>query len=272
MGVKRKVGLALGTGAARGLAHIGVLEVLEKEGIPIDMIAGTSAGAVIGALYAQGKDTNQIKKLVMDLNWKRLASLVDLALPKTGFIGGRKINNLMRSFIGDMEFRDLRIPLACVATDIETGEEVVINHGSVLEGIRASVSVPVIFTIAKWEGRYLVDGGLVNPVPVSVLQRMGADFVIAVNVVPEASERGRRRGKKPIKGGKEPNIINVIMQTVYITTHSMVKSSLEGADIVIEPQVAHIAAGDFHQAQECILQGKRAAQGCITKIRGLLQE
>ncbi|MBA7662740.1 hypothetical protein ES703_70771 [subsurface metagenome] len=272
MGVKRKVGLALGTGAARGLAHVGVLEVLEKEGIPIDMIAGTSAGAVIGALYAQGKDASQMKKLVMDLNWKRLASLVDLALPKTGFIGGRKINNLMRSVIGDMEFRDLRIPLACVATDIETGEEVVINQGSVLEGIRASVSVPVIFTIAKWEGRYLVDGGLVNPVPVSVLKRMGADFVIAVNVVPEASERGRPRGKKPIKGGKEPNIINVIMQTVYITTHSMVRSSLEGADIVIEPQVAHITAGDFTQAQECILQGKRAAQGCITKIRGLLQE
>jgi len=268
---RRKVGLALGTGAARGLAHVGVLEVLEKEGIPIDMIAGTSAGAVIGALYAQGKDASQMKKLVMDLNWKRLASLVDLALPKTGFIGGRKINNLMRSVIGDMEFRDLRIPLACVATDIETGEEVVINHGSVLEGIRASVSVPVIFTIAKWEGRYLVDGGLVNPVPVSVLKRMGADFVIAVNVIPEAGERGRRRGKKPIKGGKEPNIINVIMQTVYITTNSMVKSSLEGADIVIEPQVAHIAAGEFNQAQECILQGKRAAQGCVTKIRGLLQ-
>jgi len=165
MGVKRKVGLALGTGAARGLAHIGVLEVLEKEGIPIDMIAGTSVGAVIGALYAQGKDTNQIKKLVMDLNWKRLASLVDLALPKTGFIGGRKINNLMRSVIGDMEFRDLRIPLACVATDIKTGEEVVINHGSVLEGIRASVSVPVIFTVAKWKGRYLVDGCLLYTSP-----------------------------------------------------------------------------------------------------------
>ena len=142
---KRKVGLALSGGAARGLAHIGVLEVLEKEGISIDMIAGTSAGAAIGALYAQGKDINQIKSLVLDLNWKRLVSLVDLALPKTGFIKGRKVKNQLRSIVGDIEFEELRIPLACVATDIRTGEEVIIKQGSVLEGVRASISIPVIF-------------------------------------------------------------------------------------------------------------------------------
>lgn len=264
---RRKVGLALGGGAARGLAHIGVLEVLDKEGIPIDMIAGTSAGAAIGALYAQGKDASQIKNLVIDLNWKRLASLVDLALPKTGFIGGRKIKNLLRSITGDIEFGDLRIPLACVAADIVSGEEVVIKQGLVLEGVRASISIPVIFTLVKRKGRYLVDGGLVNPVPVSVLKRMGADFIIAVNVVPDISERTRQASKEPIKDAKEPNIINVIMQSLYITTYSMARSSLVGADVIIEPQVTHIGWGDFHRAQECILQGELAARNSILEIK-----
>lgn len=264
---KKKIGLALGSGAARGLAHIGVLEVLEREGIPIDMIAGTSAGAAIGALYAQGKDASQIKSLATDLNWKKLASLVDLTLPKTGFIGGKRIKNLLESTIGDIEFGDLKIPLACVATDMGTGEEVVINQGSVLEGIRASISLPVIFTVVKWEGRYLVDGSLVNPVPVSILKRMGADFTIAVNVIPDMRERVHRADKEPLKDAKEPNIISVIMQSLYIATYSLVRASLEGADIVIEPQVAHIAAGDFHQAREYILQGKIAAQDSIMQIK-----
>jgi len=192
---RKKVGLALGGGAARGLAHIGVLEVLEKEGIPIDMIAGTSAGAAIGALYAEGKDTSRIKDLVLDIKWWRLAPLVDLALPKTGFIGGRKVKELLKLMIGDIEFGDLKIPLACVAADIMTGEEVVIKEGSVLEAVRASISIPVVFTVAKWRGRYLVDGGLVNPVPVSVLKRMGADFIIAVNVIPALNARARPTAK-----------------------------------------------------------------------------
>jgi len=263
---KRKVGLALSGGAARGLAHIGVLEVLEKEGIPIDMIAGTSAGAAIGALYAQGKDTSQIKNLALDLSWKRLAPLVDLALPKTGFIGGRKIKEVLRSIIGDIKFSDLRIPLACVAADIGTGEEVVIDHGSVLEGIRASISIPVIFTVVKWKGRYLVDGGLVNPVPVSVLKRMGADFIIAVNVIPDINDRVQQA-----KDFKEPNIINIIMQSIYIGSYAMVGSSREGADIVIEPKMIGIGVGDFHRARECILQGELAAQNSIPEIKKLLE-
>jgi len=264
---KRKVGLALGSGAARGLAHIGVLEVLEKEGIPIDMIAGTSAGAAIGALYAQGKDASMIKGLALDLSWKRLASLVDLALPRTGFIKGKKIKDLLALLIGgDIKFSELRIPFACVAADIITGEEVVINHGSVLDGIRASVSIPVIFTVVKWKGRYLVDGGLVNPVPVSVLRQMGADFIIAVNVIPAVRDRAQR-----VEKIKEPNIISVIMQSLYIASYLAVRSSLEGADIVIEPQMADITYGDFSRAEECILQGALATQGTIPEIKRQLK-
>ena len=265
---KTRIGLALGTGAARGLAHIGVLEVLEKEGIPIDMIAGTSAGAFVGALYAQGKDISLIRNLAIDLRWKRLASLVDLTLPKTGFIGGKRIKDELESiFGGDLKFSDLGIPLACVATDIMTGEEIVLDHGSVLEGVRASISIPGIFTVVKLEGRYLVDGGLVNPVPVSILKRMGADFIIAVNVIPDIRDGARPGGKKGVEDFKEPNVISVIMQSIYIGAHALAKASLEGADVAIQPQVADIAYGAFHRASECILRGEVAAQVSIPEIK-----
>jgi len=268
----RKIGLALGSGAARGLAHIGVLEVLEKEGISIDMIAGSSAGALVGALYAQGKDVSQVKNLAIDLGSKRFTLLADPALPKTGLIKGRKVKNVLKSIIGgDIGFGDLRIPFACVAADIETGEEVVINQGSVLEGVRASISIPIIFTVAKWEGRYLVDGGLVNQVPVSVLKKMGADFIIAVNVTPDIRDRVRARGREEMKDFKEPNIFNVIMQTIHIAAYQAVKSSLVGADVIIEPQVTHIGWGDFHRATECISRGGVAAQASIPEIKRKLQ-
>ena len=261
---RKKIGLALGSGAARGLAHIGVVEVLKREGIPIDMIAGTSAGAVFGAIYAWSTDTDQIKKQALEMNWKKIAPLIDPSLPKTGLIKGKKIKNLLASYIGgNIKFSDLKIPFACVATDIETGEEVVIDRGSVPEALRASISVPAIFTVVKRGDRYLVDGGLANPVPVSVVKRMGADFIIAVNVMPRVTDRTE-------KMNKEPNIFQIIMQSIYITTYSLVQSSVEDADTVIEPDVANIGAGDFQKAQELILRGEQAAQNAIPEIkRGL---
>lgn len=261
---RKKIGLALGSGAARGLAHVGVLAVLQKEGIPIDMIAGTSAGAIAGALYAHSADTEQMIKQAAELGWKKIAPLIDPSLPKTGLMKGKKIKNLLASYIGgNIKFSDLKIPFACVATDIDTGEEVVIDRGSVPEAIRASISVPAIFTVVKRGDRYLVDGGLVNPVPVSVVKRMGADFIIAVNVMPEVTDRTE-------KMNKEPNIFQIIMQSIYITTYSLVQSSVEDADTVIEPDVANIGAGDFQKAQELILRGEQAAQSAIPEIkRGL---
>ncbi len=269
---KRKIGLALGSGVARGLAHIGVLGVLQREGIPIDMIAGTSAGAAIGALFDQGKEASLIKELAISIDLKRIASLVDPVLPKAGLVGGKKITNWLRLIMGsDVKFSDLRIPFACVATDIHTCEEVVIKEGSVLEGIRASISIPALFTVAKWKGRYLVDGSLVNPVPVSVLRGMGADFIIAVNVMPDRTETAHQVGKEGTKELKEPNIFNVMIQSIQIVSCSLVNHCLEGADIVIHPQVAHIHPGDFRQAQECILQGELAAQASIPEIKRLLE-
>jgi len=268
----KKVGLALGSGAARGLAHVGVLEVLQKENIPVDMIAGTSAGAAVGALYARGIDISQIKSLALDLSRKKLFPLVDPSLPKTGLIKGRKIKNLITQSIGgNIQFSDLKIPFACVATDIETGEEIVIDRGSVPEAIRASISIPGIFTPVEKDERYLVDGGLVNPVPVNILKRMGANLVIAVNVTPGVTGRTQQENKDRAEDSREPNIIKVLMQSIHIATYSLVRASLEDADIVIEPEIAHLGSAEFHHAEEFIRLGKLAAQEAMPEIKRKLK-
>jgi len=270
---KMKVGLALGGGAARGLAHIGVLEVLKQERVPINMIAGTSIGGMVGALYAQGKDPSLIKELATKLNLVKLLSLADLALSKSGLLGGKSVVNLLKKTMGkDAQFNELPIPLALVATDIITGEEVVIDEGSVLEGVRASISIPGIFTLAKRQGRYLVDGGLVNPVPTSVLKKMGANFIIAVNVMPDVGIRVRQLKKEGKKEWKEPNIFNVILQSLYIGTYVIAKASIKGADITISPDTAKINPGDFHRALECIEQGEIAARETMPELKRKLSQ
>jgi NTE family protein len=270
---KIKVGLALGGGAARGLAHIGVLEVLERERIPIDMIAGTSIGGMVGAFRARGQDSSVMREMALKLSPMKILSLADLALPKSGLFGGKAVIKLLQKVMGkDVKFDELPMPLALVATDIITGEEVVIDQGSVLEGVRASISIPGIFTVAKRQNRYLVDGGLVNPVPVSVLKSMGADFIIAVNVIPDMSTRVSHFKKEGTKEWKEPNIFNVILQSLYIGTYIIAKASTEGADIAINPDTAKINPGDFHRARECIAQGELAAREAMPEIKRKLSQ
>jgi NTE family protein len=237
------------------------------------MRAGTSAGAVMGAAYAWNQDTLRMSRDALDASWKKMAPLIDPSLPKTGFIKGRKIQNMISRFIGgNIRFSDLKIPFACVATDIDTGEEVVIDSGPVPEALRASISIPGIFTVVKREGRYLVDGGLTTPVPVEVVRRMGADFIIAVNVNPDVADRMSKTIQKRAATRKEPNIFQIMMQSIYITTYSLARSSLENADIVIEPDVAYIGAGDFSKARELINRGRQAAQNAIPEIKRRLGE
>jgi NTE family protein len=271
---RQKIGLALGSGSARGLAHIGVLRVLKEENITIDMIAGTSIGAIVGVLYAIRGNITRIEEVADSMSWTRMLSLVDFTLPKTGVIGGRKIQAWGRTLIGrDIQFSDLKMPFACVATDIMTGQEIVLNEGSVIEAVRASISIPGIFSIVKHEGRYLVDGGLVNPVPVSVLEEMGADFIIAVNVIPNIAAGGKTHwmGTKVKDGYKEPNIIEILMQSIYIGSHALAQTAMKNADSVIEPQVASFGPADFHRAPECMLQGWLAAKECIPELKRKLQ-
>jgi NTE family protein len=255
---RKKVGLALGGGAARGLAHIGVLEVLEKEGIPIDMIAGTSMGAVVGATYSRLRDIKLIRQMAIDFGSRRIRYFSDFTVPRTGLIKGRRIENELRLAIGaDTTFNDLSIPFACVAVDIDNGEEVVISDGTVWEAVRASASVPVIFSAPKWRGRYLVDGGLMNPVPTKIARDMGADFVISVNVLPY----------KAVSDNKEPNIFSIMLKAFYILDSKFIETSIKGADIVIQPDITHIAFTDFQRAEECIEKGILAAQDIISKIK-----
>jgi len=270
---RKKVGLALSGGAARGFAHVGVLRTLQKEGIPINMIAGTSAGAVMGAAYAWSQDTVRMTRDALDAGWKKKTPLIDPSIPKTGFIKGKKIQDLISNYVGgNIKFSDLKIPFACVATDIDTGEEIVINSGSVPEALRASISIPGIFTVVKHEGRYLVDGGLTTPVPVEVVRNMGADFIIAVNVNPDVADRMGKTSQKRVSVHKEPNIFQIMMQSIYITTYSLARNSLEHADIVIEPDLSNIGAGDFNKARELITRGRRAAQHAIPEIKRKLAE
>jgi NTE family protein len=270
---KKKVGLALSGGAARGLAHVGVLRVLQKEGIPIDMIAGTSSGAVIGAAYAWSQDTTRMIRDALDANWKRMAPLIDPSLPRSGFIKGKKVRDLISTYVGgEVDFKDLKIPFACVTTDIDTGEEVVIDSGSVPDALRATISIPGVFTIVKHRERYVVDGGLTTPVPVEVVRRMGADFVIAVNVTPDVTGRMGKAYRHRVETHKAPNIFQVMMQSIYITTSTVVQHALENADIIIEPDLAQIGAGDFNKAREMITRGREAAQKAIPEIKRRLRE
>jgi NTE family protein len=180
-GDRPKVGLALGSGSARGLAHLGVIRALADAGIEVDYIAGTSMGALVGAICAAGK-LDELEAVFRSFDWKKTLSFFDVVLPKSGLIDGAKVSELVRDHIHADTIEMLPKPFAAVATDIVSGEEVVIRSGDVIEAVRASISVPGIFTPVRSNGSILVDGGLTNPVPVSALRAMGADLVIAVDL------------------------------------------------------------------------------------------
>lgn len=179
--VRPAVGLALGSGSARGLAHIGVLRALDEAGVTVDVVAGTSIGALIGAVHAAGK-IDLLAETFRAFDWRRMASFFDVVLPTSGLLDGARISAMVRDHVPSEAIAELRLPFAAVATDIATGQEVVIREGDVIEAVRASISVPGILTPVRRDGRFLVDGGLVNPVPVSAARGLGARFVIAVDL------------------------------------------------------------------------------------------
>jgi NTE family protein len=197
---KQKIGLALGSGSARGWAHIGVIESLTEAGIKIDCIAGTSIGALVGAVFASGK-IDKLKEIILQLDWKQILSFFDIVFPKSGLIDGKKVSDFIRKHIQEKSFVELSIPFCAVSTDLSTGQEVIIDEGDVIEAVRASISVPGIFTPVKKDDIILVDGGLVNPVPVNVVRDMGADFVIAVDLNHDIIEKKRSIKRLPSSGG-----------------------------------------------------------------------
>ena len=254
---KRRVGLALGAGSARGLAHIGVLKVLTREHIPIDVVAGTSAGSIIGSMFASGKTPEEIEKIIRNLIAKRYSLFADPALPRTGLIRGKKIRDTLKSIYGDLNFNDLKIPFACGTTDINTGEAITLAEGSVLNAVLASSTLPVIMTTMKLNGRYLVDGAMVNPVPVNILKNMGVDLIIAVNV--------SSNGLTPAESEKAPGLFKIAMNALHISTSQSLRSSLTGADVIIEPYLASMGHFEFQRIDECISIGIKAAEDAIRK-------
>jgi NTE family protein len=184
-----RLGLALGSGAARGLAHIGVLKVLEEANIPIDMIAGTSMGAFIGAMYAAGVPVTQMEKVALEIDWLSLARLLDPIVPTSGLTDGRKLISFMSELLPVRDFKDLHQSLAMTATDINTGEAIIIKQGDLLAALRASLAFPGIFSPVRFGQRFLVDGGLCNPIPTDVARNLGAEIVIGVCTIPAVIKR-----------------------------------------------------------------------------------
>lgn len=195
------LGVALGSGASRGLAHIGVLQALEEANIPIHCIAGSSIGSLIGATYAAGS-MDLFHQFMSNVNWKVMTSYLDFNFPQKGLIEGRRLTELIRSMLPEQSFDDLNIPFCAVATNLATGEEVHLRDGNLVEAIRASLSMPGILNPSMVNDTYLVDGGLVNPVPVDVVREMGADIVLAVDLNHDLITRNGR--KKKLKNRRKP--------------------------------------------------------------------
>lgn len=272
-----KIGYALGGGGARGLSHIGVMKVLEEHGIYPDVIAGTSIGALVGALYASGLRAGDIER-AMRLDLKRLAMLADVTWSLSGLVKGKRVTSALKSFLGDLDFSDLKTPFACVATDIVHGQQVVLRTGPVISAVRASISVPGIFTPVNVRGRYLVDGGLINMVPVSICRDMGAEYVVGVNVIPdpsrlihkledgrehEAMEESGRRSRPPRSRGPKsgaPNVVKVLIQSLYIPGYRIAMENLKDADLAISPEVGDIGFFQFDKEVEAIEAGEKAAR------------
>ena len=210
-------GIALGSGSARGLAHIGVIRALEEAGIQIDCVAGTSMGALVGSVYASGK-LNELEQTYLDFDWKQIASLFDVVFPKSGLIDGKKVGDFIKSYLHAENIEQLPLPFRAIATDLLSGEEACFAQGNVIEAVRASISVPGIFTPVRHGDRILADGGLVNPVPVSAVRAMGAEFVIAVDVNAN-SAAGLLPTPEELEPSPEPNLDQPQSLVSQVITH-----------------------------------------------------
>lgn len=247
-----KIGLALGSGGARGFAHLGVINVLKAEGIPIDLIAGSSMGALVGVFFAAGSDLERIYR--MSRVFKRKYYL-DFTFPKMGFVSGKRVKELIRVFTFDKRLEELDIPVAVVTTDIRTGEKVIFQEGEIASAVRASISIPGIFVPEKINNRLLVDGGVVDRVPVSVVKEMGADIIIAVDVAHIKQEVDVH------------SIYDVIFQSLDILQMELIESREMASDVMIRPHVEKYSSKSFTNIPEIITIGEEAAKQKVNEIK-----
>jgi len=260
---ERTVGLALSSGGSRGVAHLGVLKVLLEENIPVDMIAGTSAGALFGALYAQGWDVEQLVGFVDELKLATRWRNWDFNIPPTRAIVKGKVarNRLINKWVDNKNFEDLKTPMFMVAADVYTGDEVVFDSGPLADAIRASLSIPILAEPWHYQGRYLLDGGIVNPLPASVLRERGADVVIGSSVIQPLAQSFR--GNKD----KMPHILQTVFNMYSAMEAEVVSKQLPLIDVLIQNNVSANHSLDFEQAGELIRVGEESARQMLPDIQ-----
>ena len=251
-----KIALVLGGGAVRGFAHIGVIKVLEAHGIVPDIVVGTSAGSVVGALYAAGFSGFELQKIAFSLEEDNIG---DWIIPNRGFIKGEALQNFVNKTIQNKPIEKLKKPFAAVATDLQSGELKMFTHGNTGIAVRASSSIPGLFQPVNISGHDYVDGGLVSPVPVNVARALGADVVIAVDI-----------SGKP-KYRQVDSLTDILLQTFGIMGQVIANNELQGADVVIRPSTGAFSAADFTKKHEAILEGEKAAQTALPIIQQQLK-
>jgi NTE family protein len=304
MNSEPRIGLALGSGGARGAAHTGILKVLEREGIRPTVVAGSSIGSLIGAAYAVGKPTADMEKEWLAVGVSKVLRGFMPTFPSAGLSSGHELKKLLHGLFGDVAIEDLAMPFAAVACDIDTGEPVVLRTGSLVEAILASTAIPGIFFPVRYGSRILVDGGMVDPVPVSVCRNLGADIVIAVDITPRPvpttpNGRGvwnrigdhvhdglsqqtwlpasltewldaafRERPERPL-----PGLYSILNQSVSILLQEIVRQRLvlDPPEVLIRPELS-LTILDFRQAREGIEAGERAAEAVLPQLRRVLAE
>ena len=304
-----KIGLALGSGSARGWSHVGVLLALREEGIEPDLVCGASIGAFVGAAYANG-DLNQLESWVATLTWQDVLGLLDFRL-KGGIIHGGKLMGFFERNFVDRRIEDLARPFIAVATDLISGHEVWLREGKVARAVHASLAMPGLFAPVAWNGSFLVDGGLVNPVPVSVCRAMGAEVVIAVDLASDLVGRSAwREGKHPppasqreegwarrvlallsgssgangANGGTgnganghevdlQPSLVAVVSGGINIMQVRIARSRLAGepADVLLSPRLGHLGLMDYHRGAEAIAEGRAAVRRMLPAIEHALR-
>jgi NTE family protein len=266
-----KIGLALSGGGARGLAHIGVLNVLDQAGIAVDCLAGTSMGGFIAAAYASGMTSEQLKQEALRMSDPRhLLTLLDLALPRRGLLKGAKVYEYVARFIGDRTFADLRLPLTLVAVDLNAAQEVRLSQGRVADAVRATIAIPGVFEPVVRGNQLLVDGGLLNNLPADVARDMGAQAVIAVDVLTGIAE---------LEGWPMPsglsNPVDLISRSLMVMMIDIHRRQMERArpQVYLQPAVpveVGVLTG-FTRAAEIIAAGERAAREALPRIEALRQ-
>lgn len=296
-----RVGLALGGGAAFGIAHLGVIKILEKENIPIDMIIGSSMGALIGALWASGLNSSKLENIFLEYNnnyKKTLGLLIDLCFPMMSIANGRNIRNFLKKHIGDKTFQDIKLPLKIVACNITRREELIFGSGKLIDAIMASIAIPGIFAPSKINGDLIIDGGIIEPVPIGALVKIGIKKIIAVNVLPspeniihnydlkymrqEAEQKQLEKEnwlKRVIypfrfnfRKAVSPNILDIIVNSIQTMEYVIAESDCQKADIVIKPIAEDIDWFDFFRVETLIKKGEEETVKWMAAIKDIIKE